>query len=75
MKDLELIIPYLREFLDERGLNDVDISLTLRKLPISVVNETFPQNESCEQDMILAKSIVKIASNKSDTFTLESKYF
>ena len=43
MKDLELIIPYLREFLDERGLNDVDISLTLRKLPISVVNETFPQ--------------------------------
>lgn len=75
MKDLEIIIPVLREFLDERGLNDVDISLTLRNLPISVVNETYPQKESCEQDMILAKSIVKIAANKSDTITLESKYF
>lgn len=74
MKDLETLLPMLREFLNERGLNDVEISMTLRKLPMTVLNETYPQKETCEQDMILAKCHVKIASLKKDLITLESEY-
>lgn len=43
MKDLETLLPMLRKFLNERGLNDVEIQLSLDKLPVKVINETYPK--------------------------------
>ena len=75
MKDLETIIPMLREELDKIGLVNVHIELTLQEVPIDVLQHTFPKISVKQNAMILAKQSFKRKSFDNDSITLESKYF
>ena len=75
MKDLETLLPMLREFLNERGLYDVKIELTLQNVPNVVIANTYLLTELKRYDSGLAIQNVKNRKLGKDTITLESKYF
>lgn len=75
MKDLEMIIPMLREFLDERGLNDVNMSVMLMDVPVDIFNETHSSIESKDASNSIGKQSMKICKSESDDIVLFSKYF
>lgn len=76
MKDIETIIPFLREFFNERGLKDVNICLTLSDLPLNVVNETHSETPTKEAgSQSLGDAVMKIHPTGKDDLVLFSKYF
>lgn len=75
MKDIELLLPMLRKLLDERGLNEVKIELTLQDVPFEVLNNTYSKTGARYFGSTLAKQTVKKKTLGKDTITLESKYF
>jgi hypothetical protein len=75
MKDIETIIPFLREYLNERGLKDVRIDLRLQDVPNDIINNTYTTISAKSNSMILANQIVKKQQHGKDSITLESKYF
>ena len=75
MKDIETIIPFLREFLNDRGLKDVGISLMLTDLPLNVVNETYSETPSKDFHGAIGECYVKIYNSEQGDIQLFSKYF
>lgn len=75
MKDIELLLPMLREFFDERGLNEVRIDLTIHGLPDDVLSQTYATLKSVQLDGVLTKWDSKKNCKNLDCITLESKYF
>jgi hypothetical protein len=75
MKDLEQIIPFLREFLNERGLKDVKIEVTLSNLEIKVLNETHSDYAAKETGSIAGGKLYKPVHKEDGDLNLFSKYF
>jgi hypothetical protein len=75
MKDIETIIPFLREFLNERGLKDVKIELRLLDVPIDVIRATYIAQDLNNTNLGYVKQTYKTVKHENDSITLESKYF
>lgn len=76
MEDLEAIIPFLREFLNERGLKDVNFTLVIDKLSNDVVNKTYP-NKVAKVETLYSNRVYlekKVQTDK-DTIILQTKLF
>lgn len=76
MKDIELLLPMLREFLDERGLKKENFILVLDNLDIAVVNETY-SNEVAKVETLYSNRVylVKKVRTDNDTIILQSNIF
>lgn len=74
MKDLETLLPMLREFLNERGLNDVKIDLTLSDVSTSLLNETHSEIESTPR-RYATTFLMKVCNTEHGTLNLFSKDF
>jgi hypothetical protein len=76
MKDIETIIPFLREFLNERGLKDVNFTVVLDKVDKEVINQTYPNEiakvETLYSNRVFLEKTVKI---ETDTIILQSNIF
>jgi hypothetical protein len=75
MKDLEQIIPFLREFFNERGLPDVKIELTLSNVDVSIVNETHSDAAPVDTSGYMGQGILKTYQSDKGAINLFSKYF
>jgi hypothetical protein len=76
MKDIETIIPFLREYLNERGLENSNFTLVLDKLPNEVINQTYP-NEVAKVETLYSTRVYleKKVRTENDTIILQSNIF
>ena len=76
MKDIELLLPMLREFLDERGLNEVCVTLILAKVNNEVLNETYSNEVATIKNLYSNRVYLnKSVPSKDDTIILQSNIF
>lgn len=75
MKDIELLLPMLREFLDERGLNEVKIEVTLSNVDVSIVNETHSDVAPIDTSGYMGSGLLKAYQSDNGALNLFSKYF
>lgn len=75
MKDLETLLPFIREFLNERGLIGVEIQLFLDKLPVKVLNETYPNVQPDTHWLGLGYYKRKTIKSGNDNLIIDSKLF
>jgi glycerophosphoryl diester phosphodiesterase len=69
MKDIETIIPFLREFLDERGLKDVNFTVVLDKVDEELINQTYT-NEIAKVETLYSNRVFLEKTVKIDTDTI-----